>query len=74
MPATTLRPFEFSDYLTDYLVERGVVDEGQLLDAQAEAWGRGEPLGEAVVARGFLAPEEMKRLAAEYENLRVVYV
>ena len=66
----TLRPIEFGDYL----IERKVLDEAQLLDVLAETWQSRTRLADAIVRRGYLGKEELDRLLAEYENLNVVYV
>jgi hypothetical protein len=65
-----LQPFRFGDFL----VERNVIDEGQLLDALAEHWITGRRIGEAVARKGYLPPAEVERLAREFENLNTVYV
>jgi hypothetical protein len=65
-----LQPFRFGDFL----VERNVIDEGQLLDALAEHWITGRRIGEAVARKGYLPSAEVERLAREFENLNTVYV
>jgi hypothetical protein len=58
----------------DYLLERRVLDEGQLLDVLAEHWLTRDRLDDAIARRGYLAPAEIARLSAEFESLQVVYV
>lgn len=70
MAQVKLVPVRFGDFL----VERKILDEGQLLDALAEHWMSGCRLGESVVRKGYLAPSEVERLAHEFENLNTVYV
>src|SRR5262249_51023697 len=65
-----LRPIRFGEFL----VEKQVLNDGQLLDALAEHWATGVRLGETITARGYLPREEVERYANEYENLNVVYV
>jgi hypothetical protein len=65
-----LEPVRFGDFLVD----RGVIDEGQLLDALAEHWASGVRLGETVARKGFVPASEVERLASEFENLNIVYV
>ncbi len=65
-----LQPFRFGDFL----VERNVIDEGQLLDALAEHWITGRRIGEAVARKGYLPSADVERLAREFENLNTVYV
>jgi hypothetical protein len=58
----------------EFLVERRIIDEAQLLDALAEHWISGCKLGESVVRKGYLPTHEVERLAREFENLSTVYV
>ena len=66
----SLQPFRFGEFL----VERKVISEGELLDALAEHWMSGRRLGDALAHRGYLPSSEIERLAREYENLTTVYV
>jgi hypothetical protein len=68
--SASLQPFHFGDYL----VERKIINEGQLLDALAEHWMSNCRIGESLVRRGYLPAGEIERLAREYENLTTVYV
>jgi hypothetical protein len=68
--AKSLRPVRFGDFLID----RHVISEAQLLDVLAEHWMSGSRLGEVVVRRGYLPKAEVERLAAEFDNLSTVYV
>jgi hypothetical protein len=65
-----LKPIEFADYL----LERRALDEGQLLDVLADHWLTRGRLADSIVRRGYLAQADVDRLAAEFENLQVVYV
>ena len=65
-----LEPVRFGDFL----VEKKVIDEGQLLDALADHWIAGCRIGEAVVRRGYLSPDEMTRQLTDFHNLSTVYV
>jgi hypothetical protein len=67
---TKLIPVRFGEFL----VERRIIDERQLLDALAEHWITGCKLGESVVRKGYLPPDEIERLAHEFHNLATVYV
>jgi hypothetical protein len=58
----------------DFLVQRRVIDEGQLLDALADHWLSGRPIEEAVVKRGYLTGDQMRVHLKEFEALDVVYV
>jgi len=68
--ASKLVPFRFGDFL----VERRVLTEQQLLDVLAEHWMSGHRLGESVVRKGYLPTAEVERLAREFESLQTVYV
>lgn len=70
MAGTKLQPVRFGDFL----VEKQVLDEGQLLDALADHWSAGCRIGEAAVRRGYLSPEELERRLREFESLTTVYV
>ena len=67
---TKLQPLRFGDFL----VERNVISEGQLLDALAEHWRSGIKIGESVARKGYVPQIEVERLAREFENLSTVYV
>jgi hypothetical protein len=67
---TKLLPVRFGDFL----VERKVIDEGQLLDALAEHWMSGCRIGESVTRKGYLPASEIERLAHEFESLSTIYV
>ncbi len=58
----------------EFLVERKVIDDGQLLDALADHWAYGGRFGTALVRRGILTRDEVERWADEYHALRVVEV
>ena len=45
----------------EYLVEKKVLDDRQLLDVLAEHWASGRRVGETIAARGYLATEEVER-------------
>jgi hypothetical protein len=58
----------------DFLVERNVINEGQLLDALAEHWISGCRIGESIARKGYIPKNEIERLVREFENLSTVYV
>ena len=70
MAGLKLEPVRFGDFL----VEKKVIDEGQLLDALADHWMSGCRIGEAVVRRGYLSPAELSRQLTDFESLSTVYV
>ena len=70
MGLVALQPVRFGDFL----VEKNLINEGQLLDALADHWMSGCRIGEAVVRRGYLSAEELTRHLQEFEGLSVVYV
>jgi hypothetical protein len=58
----------------DFLVERKIISEGELLDSLAEHWMSGRRIGESIARKGYLPANEIERLAREYESLSTVYV
>ena len=58
----------------EFLVERHIIDDGQLLDALADHWAGAGSLGETLAKKGILPADEVERLAAEYHALEVVEV
>ncbi len=70
MTGLTLQPLRFGDFL----VEKKVLDEGQLLDTLAEHWMSGCRVGESAVRRGYLSVDELSRRLSEFESLTTVYV
>ncbi len=72
MDVQRLKPIRFGEYL----LERAAISEGQLLDSLAEHWARRPRLriGETIAARGYLASDEVERLAGEFAALQTIYV
>ncbi len=70
MATQRLTPLRFGDFL----VERKLISEGELLDALAEHWMSGRRIGESIARKGYLASAEVEKLAREYESLSTVYV
>jgi hypothetical protein len=70
MAGLKLEPVRFGDFL----VEKKVIDEGQLLDVLADHWISGCRIGESVVRRGYASSDELARRLREFEALTSVYV
>ena len=70
MAGLKLEPVRFGDFL----VEKKVLDEGQLLDALADHWIAGCRIGEAAVRRGYLSIDELTRQLKDFQSLATVYV
>jgi hypothetical protein len=70
MAGQKLEPVRFGDFL----VEKKLIDEGQLLDVLADHWISGCRIGESVVRRGYISSEELARQLSEFEALTTVYV
>jgi hypothetical protein len=68
--SNTLQPFRFGEFL----IERKLINEQQLLDALAEHWMSGCRLGESVAKKGYAPAPEIERLACEFQNLATVYI
>jgi hypothetical protein len=70
MAQKSLQPIRFGDFL----VERKLIDERQLLDVLAEHWMTGARIGESVAKKGYVPAQEVERLASEFANLSTIYV
>jgi len=70
MGMKSLQPIRFGDFL----VERKLINEKQLLDALAEHWVSGCRIGESVARRGYVPKADVERLASEFQNLSTIYV
>lgn len=70
MAPKPLQPIRFGDFL----VERKLINEKQLLDALAEHWMSGCRIGESVARRGYVTQKDVERLASEFQNLSTIYV
>ena len=70
MGMKSLQPIRFGDFL----VERKLINEKQLLDALAEDWMSGCRIGESVARRGYVPRADVERLASEFQNLSIIYV
>jgi hypothetical protein len=55
----------------EFLYERKLLNDEQLLDVLGDHWSNGGRIGTAVVRRGILSPEEIERQAALYHGLEV---
>jgi hypothetical protein len=65
-----LQPIRFGEFL----YERKLITDEQLLEALGDHWCNGGSIGTAIARRGFLAVEEIERQAAHYHALDVVEV
>jgi hypothetical protein len=66
-----LMPIRFGEFL----VERQVLEEGELLDALADHWQTGVRIGDVIERRGFAERAEIEACASEYHgDLPVVEV
>ena len=58
----------------EYLVEKNILSDEQLLAALAEHWSNGGRIGAAISRAGFLPPDEIERQAALYHDLDVIEI
>ena len=58
----------------EFLCERNLITDEQLLEALGEHWSNGGSIGSAIARQGFLPEDEVERQAAIYHNLDVVEV
>lgn len=70
MPGRGLQRIRFGEYL----VEKHLLNDEQLIAALADHWSNGGCIGAAISRSGFLAPEEVEREAALYHDLDVIEV
>ncbi len=69
-PAIRLTPIRFGEFLC----QKELITEEQLLEALGDHWSNGGKIGSAVALQGFLDPEEIERQAAAYHSLETVEV
>tara|TARA_R110002096_G_scaffold299503_6_gene494252 strand:- start:179839 stop:180129 length:291 start_codon:yes stop_codon:yes gene_type:complete len=70
MPAARLTPIRFGEFLC----QRALITEEQLLEALGDHWSNGGKIGTAVERQGFLDFEEIERQAAAYHSLETVEI
>ncbi|MEK6607631.1 MAG: hypothetical protein AABZ30_08225 [Myxococcota bacterium] len=68
--ALTLKRIRFGEFL----IERQVLSEGQLLDCLAVHWESGCRVGDAACERGYAGRLVVERAAREYQSLHTIYV
>jgi len=65
-----LQPIRFGEYL----FEKSLINDEQLLEALAHHWSSRERIGNTIGRFGFLTTEEVERQAMMYHALEVVEV
>ncbi len=70
LPRARLERIRFGEFL----VEKNLLSDEQLLAALAEHWSNGGKIGAAISRAGFLASEEIERQAALYHGLDVIEI
>ncbi len=68
--AARLMPIRFGEYLC----EKELISDEQLLDALGDHWANGGKIGAAIARRGFMSEIDVERLAAEYHSLTIVEI
>ena len=58
----------------EFLVEKKLLNDEQLIAALAEHWSNGGTIGSAISRAGFLLPDEVERQAALYHDLDVIEI
>lgn len=58
----------------EFLYERHLITDEQLLDALGEHWCGGEKIGQVIADRGYVPPDEIERQAALYHGLDVIEI
>jgi hypothetical protein len=69
-PRRTLERIRFGEFL----VEKKLLSDEQLIAALAEHWSNGGNIGSAISRAGFLPPDEIERQAALYHGLDVIEI
>lgn len=69
-PKLMLQPIRFGEYL----FEKNLINDEQLLEALAHHWSTGERIGNTIGRFGFLTTEEVERQAMMYHALDVVEI
>jgi hypothetical protein len=65
-----LQPIRFGEFL----YERRLLTDEQLLEALADHWSNGGRIGTVIGLLGFLSPQEVERQASVYHGLHVIEV
>jgi hypothetical protein len=65
-----LQPIRFGEFL----YERKLLTEEQLLEALADHWSNGGRIGTVIGLLGFLSPQEVEKQASVYHGLDVIEV
>jgi len=68
--AIRLMPIRFGEFLC----QRQLITEEQLLEALGDHWSNGGKIGTAVERQGFLDFDEIERQAAAYHSLETVEI
>jgi hypothetical protein len=69
-PVLELKHIRFGEFL----YERNLLTDEQLLEALADHWSNGGRIGTVIGLLGFLSPQEVERQASAYHGLEVVEV
>lgn len=73
-PATLEQPRLLPIRFGEFLRERELLTDEQLLDALGEHWSNGGRIGAAVARRGFLSLDQVEQQAEAYHALNVIEV
>ena len=58
----------------EFLCERELITDEQLLDALGDHWSNGGRIGSAIARRGYLSAAEIEREAVRYHQLETIEV
>ena len=73
-PLPTPNPGLSSIRFGEYLYQRELISEEQLLEALGDHWSNGGTIGAAICRQGILEREEVERQAAAYHAVETVEV
>lgn len=73
-PTATSKPHLVPIRFGEFLCERELITDEQLLDALGDHWSNGGRIGNAIARRGFLSEDVVEREAAAYHQLDTVVI
>jgi len=73
-PTAPTRPHLVPIRFGEFLCERKLITDEQLLDALGDHWSNGGRIGNAISRRGFLSPDEVERQASAYHELEIIEI
>lgn len=73
-PSAASKPHLLPIRFGEFLCERRLITDEQLLDALGDHWCNGGRIGNAIARRGFLSPDIVEREATAYHELDTIEI